>query len=178
MHVLFEGVLHLEVKLMLKHFIINERYFTLDRFNSRMESFAYSRKEAANKPPKSFSPVHITGKGKLPLSGLKLAIISYSVFSYMLQTFQFIAAQMWTFVVLLPLLIGDLIPLEQPHWECFLLMLEIVKQCTAKVVSASSSSFIKSLVFLHHSSFKTCYPGVALTPKMHYMVHFPRQLLE
>ena len=39
----------------------------------------------------------------------------------------FAAAQMWTFVTLLPLFIGDLIPLEQPHWECFLLLLQIVK---------------------------------------------------
>ena len=69
MHVLFEGVLHLEVKLMLKHFIVDMGYFTLETLNSRMESFAYSRKESTSKPPKSFSSVHITGKGKLPLSG-------------------------------------------------------------------------------------------------------------
>ena len=70
MHVLFEGVLHLEVQLMMRNFICEEGYFTLDTLNSRMENFAYSRKEATNKPPKAFSPGHITGKGKLPLSGI------------------------------------------------------------------------------------------------------------
>ena len=69
MHVLFEGVLSLEVRLMLKHFIL-EKFFTLDTLNSRIKNFAYGRKEAMNKPPKSFSSGHITGKGKLPLSGI------------------------------------------------------------------------------------------------------------
>ena len=70
MHVLFEGALHLEVQHMLRHFILVERYLTLDTFNSRIESFAYSRKEAMNKPPKALTSGHITGKGKLPLSGM------------------------------------------------------------------------------------------------------------
>ena len=85
---------------------------------------------------------------------------------------------MWTFVTLLPFFVGDLVPLEQPHWECFLLLLQIVKQCTARVTSVSASAFIMVLVAQHHRLFKKCYPGVALTPKMHYMVHFSSQLLE
>lgn len=85
---------------------------------------------------------------------------------------------MWTFATLLPLLIGDLVPDEQPHWECFLILLQIVKQCTCRIASASSSSYIAALVDQHHQSFKKCYPGVMLTPKMHYMVHFPQQILK
>jgi len=85
---------------------------------------------------------------------------------------------MWTFATLLPLLIGDMVPEEQPQWECYLLLLQIVKQCTSQVVSTASAAFIAALVDQHHRDFKRCYPGVPLTPKMHYMVHFPRQLLE
>ena len=96
----------------------------------------------------------------------------YSLCMYVL------ASQMWTFATLLPLLIGDLVPDEQPHWECFLILLQIVKQCTSKLISASSSAFIAALVDQHHRSFKKCYPDVMLTPKMHYMVHFPQQLLK
>ena len=88
------------------------------------------------------------------------------------------AAQMWNFVTLLPLFIGDLIPLEQPKWECFLLLVEIVKHCTARLTSVSASNVVRSLVYLHHTSFQKCYPEVTLTPKMHYMVHFPSQLLQ
>ena len=46
MHVLFEGVLHLEIHLMLKCFISEERLFSQDFLNSRIESFAYGRTDS------------------------------------------------------------------------------------------------------------------------------------
>ena len=164
MHVLFEGVLHLEVKLMLKHFIVDMGYFTLETL--RVSHQNHSHQCILLEKEKESCHFQVTIVYKRCWCTVSLFIE------------QSLAAQMWTFVILLPLLVGDLVHLEQPHWECFLLLLQIVKQCTAKVVSASSSGFIKSLVYLHHSSFKACYPGVALTPKMHYMVHFSSQLLE
>ena len=69
MHVLFEGVLHLEICLMLKYYIDDEHCFSLAIFNSRIENFAHGRSESQNKPPKPFLSSHIGGKGKLPLSG-------------------------------------------------------------------------------------------------------------
>ena len=51
MHVLLEGVLHLEVQLLLKHMVLVAGYL-----NSRIQSFAYSRKEAKSRPPKSLMP--------------------------------------------------------------------------------------------------------------------------
>ena len=86
------------------------------------------------------------------------------------------AAQMWTFAIL-PLIIGDKIPLDDPLWECFLLLLEITKYCTARVTSSASASYVKALVDQHHREFTRCYPDKRHTPKMHYMVHFPTQLL-
>ena len=38
------------------------------------------------------------------------------------------ASQMWIFSTLLPLMIGDLVPEDDQKWECFLLLLDIVKQ--------------------------------------------------
>ena len=180
MHVLFEDVLHLEVRLMLKHFLHVEHYFTLDTLNTRIENFAYGSTEARNKPPKPFSSGHITGCGKLPLSGSKACYVLVCLFKLInfLYMHVYTAAQMWTFATLLPLFVGDLIPLEQPQWECYLLLPLIVKQCTARLMSVSSSAYLAALVHQHHQSFKKCYPDVALTPKMHYMVHFPSQLLE
>lgn len=70
MHVLFEGVLHLEIRLMLKCFISEERLFSLDSLNSRIESFAYGRTESRSKPSKPILQSHISGSGKLPLSGV------------------------------------------------------------------------------------------------------------
>ena len=58
---------------------------------------------------------------------------------------------MWNFAILLPLIIGDGIPEEDnPKWECYLLLLEIVKVCTAKVTSGEMSDYLKALIEDHH----------------------------
>ena len=85
---------------------------------------------------------------------------------------------MWTFAVLLPLIIGDKVPEDDPAWECFLLLVEITKQCTARVTSPALAAYVAALVDQHHRDFRQCYPAVTLTPKMHYMVYFPRLLLQ
>lgn len=89
----------------------------------------------------------------------------------------FIAAQMWTFSAFLPLMIGDKIPHDNSLWECFLLLLEITKQCTARVVSEASAAYVKALVDQHHREFSQCYPEKRHTPKLHYMVHLPSQMV-
>ena len=88
-----------------------------------------------------------------------------------------VAAQMWTFSTLLPLMIGDHIPVDNPAWECFLALLRISKLCTARVISKSSTLYLAALIDQHHQEFRKCYPSVNMTPKTHYMVHIPNQIL-
>lgn len=85
---------------------------------------------------------------------------------------------MWLFANILPFFIGDKIPYGDPHWQCYLLLLQITQYSTAKVVSQSLAEFLKSIIEQHHILFKKCYPKKSLTPKMHYMVHFPSLLLK
>ena len=89
----------------------------------------------------------------------------------------FIASQAWTFAVILPLIIGHEILDEDIHWEWFLLLLQTIQLCTAKVSSLSSALFLASPVDQHHQTFVDCYPGVNILPKMHYMVHLCEQIL-
>lgn len=67
MHILFEGVLQLEVRLMLGSFL-DKKLFTLDTLNDRVKNFVYGRMEASNKPPKSFEKAHFNSR--LHLSGM------------------------------------------------------------------------------------------------------------
>lgn len=92
--------------------------------------------------------------------------------------FIFIASEMWTFSVLLPFIIGDKVPHGHSKWDCFLLLLEIVKYSTAQLTSSESSEYLTALIDQHHRDFKKCYPCVSITPKMHYMVHLPRMLVK
>jgi len=50
MHDQLEGVLPLEIKLLLQKFISVEKYFTLDILNRRMAAFSYPVVDACNKP--------------------------------------------------------------------------------------------------------------------------------
>ena len=89
-----------------------------------------------------------------------------------------VASQMWNFAVLLPLMVGDKIPEDDTKWECFLLLVEITKICTARVTSIAAANYLSALIEQHHRLFKSCYPTVSLIPKTHYMVHFPRLLTQ
>ena len=174
MHILFEGVVPFEIKLMLKTFIYEKRFFDLDLLNSRLSSFKYGRNESRTKPPKDFDRKKIAGDSSLGLSGYSCKIFLVNLYHIYLYS---VASQAWTFAVILPLIIGHKVPDEDIHWECFLLLLQIIQLCTAKVSSVSSALFLASLVDQHHQIFVNCYPGVNLLPKMHYMVHFSEQIL-
>lgn len=68
MHIIFEGVLPMETKLMLNSFMENG-YLTLDLLNQRVRHFTYGRIEARNKPPGPFKKSYFEGIGsKLHLS--------------------------------------------------------------------------------------------------------------
>ena len=69
MHVILEGVLPLEIKLMFKTFIYEKHYFELTTLNERLESFSYGRSESRTKHPKLFERKNILGDSSLGLSG-------------------------------------------------------------------------------------------------------------
>jgi hypothetical protein len=79
------------------------------------------------------------------------------------------------FARILPLLVGDLIPRGDSHWGCLLILLEISRICSAPVLSADTAAYLEVLIEEHHTRFKKLYP---ITPKMHFLVHFSRQILD
>ncbi len=73
----------------------------------------------------------------------------------------------------LPLLIGDLVPKDDNHWEHFLCLLTIVDFVFAPITTKDTITYLEVLIedFLHE--FRELYPNRPLTPKMHYMLHIP-----
>ncbi len=80
MHVLFEGVLPLETKLLIGS-LISDKYITLDFLNQRISHFIYGRNEARNKPPKEFQKANFTGTSKLHLS-CRCTLLSFCYMKY------------------------------------------------------------------------------------------------
>lgn len=83
---------------------------------------------------------------------------------------------MWLLARVFPLLVGDLIPRDDSNWKCFLKLLKICEICVSPVLSQDSAAYIELLVEEHHSEFKSLYDA-SIIPKMHFMVHFPQQIL-
>jgi hypothetical protein len=129
MHILLEGVLPLELKLLLTHLTSNN-FFTISHLNTRIMSFQYGRANVTTKPS-TIDATHLSQNGKLHQS----------------------ASQCWTLGRYLPLIIGDLVPIDDINWRCFLYLHDILG------------------IF-----FRECYSSVNITPKLHYLIHIPEQI--
>ena len=77
----------------------------------------------------------------------------------------------------LPLLIGQYIPNDDEHWICFLVLLSITSILTAFAFAPEDCALIATLIEEHHQRFVKLYSGVHLTPKFHYLIHLPNQIL-
>lgn len=89
-----------------------------------------------------------------------------------------LASQMWLFERILPLLIGEFVPDEDEHWELFLRMMEIVDLLFAPSTSDDHAAYIAVLINDHHHDFCRLYPINNIIPKMHFMVHMPRLMIQ
>ena len=89
MHDVLEGVLQYEVKLMLKHMIFVEQYFSLDFLNTRLENIELSCTEAKNRPTCISSITMSSGGNTLKQSG-KWNLIIYTNYFVI-----YVASQMW-----------------------------------------------------------------------------------
>lgn len=85
----------------------------------------------------------------------------------------FKAAQMWTMARNLPVMIGDLVPEGDSHWETFVTLLDILDMCMAPVVTEDMASHLSLLIRDHHETYRELYPDLPLLPKHHYIVHYP-----
>jgi len=86
--------------------------------------------------------------------------------------------QMWTLGRFLPLVIGHLIPEENPYWQNFIRLLEIMDYLFARKFSVEDCGYLETLISDHHIMFKELYPHVKITMIMHSIVHMPRLILE
>ena len=98
----------------------------------------------------------------------------HSNFKIMLSTYTnvHVVSQLWCLARLFPMFVGEHIEEGDPHWENFLLTLAVVYYCCAPLVSEDWVAYLRMLID-HHKEFTSLYPSCRVTPKMHYMVHYP-----
>ena len=79
---------------------------------------------------------------------------------------------------MLPLIIGDLVPEDNPFWKLFLLLLEILDLVMSPRSTPAIASYLRQLIQEHYTYFCELYPDCPLTPKLHYMIHIPNWILQ
>ena len=175
MHDVLEGALPYEIKLMFTYFLQN-RYFTLKVVNKRIESFNYG--SDSKDKPSSVSVASVCSSGShFKQSGIKPATTAYYYYSLWVNLKCILASQVWCLARYSPLLIGDLIPEGDDHWQNFLLMLDIVDIIFAPVADTSLVAHLRSKIHEHHTEFIRLYPDASVIPKMHFIVHYPILIL-
>jgi hypothetical protein len=147
MHLLFEGLFHLQTKLFLSYLVNDIKVLTITDFNQRLKQFPNLYFEDK---PHSITPASLS-KGILG------------------QT----AHEMWQLFHIIPFLVGEAIPKHDQHLECFLLLNEISTILCADTISEESPSYLRVIVQDYLSMLKCLYPSLNLPPKAHYLVHCP-----
>jgi hypothetical protein len=148
MHDILEGIVTFEIALVLET-LITLQFFSLDYLNSCISSFDYDSSDR-NSKPSTFS----------------------SVTSMHLN-----AAEAMCFIRNLPLMVGNKIPREEPHWQLLLMLLDILDIVFAPRVTPGLSSYLGHLIAEHHAHLKEMYPSKRLLPKHHFLVHYQSCLL-
>ncbi|XP_028394435.1 uncharacterized protein LOC114518624 [Dendronephthya gigantea] len=154
MHDILEGVLQYCVKEVLKVYIMEKKFLTLQELNKRIVSFENGYHNASNKPAK---------------------ILRQKLFSDDHNLKQH-ANEMWCLSLYLPFLIGECVPDKDEHWDLFCL-LQIIRIVFSPTISKEQIPYLQVLIQQHHEKFKELFPDCPIIPKMHYMVHMPRTIL-
>ena len=83
---------------------------------------------------------------------------------------------MWCLARMLPLLIGDFIPVADDCWENFLRLLKIEEIVFAQRTSTQLAAYLALLVEEYLTQFSELNER-RMIPKQHYMVHYPTQIV-
>ena len=154
LHLLLEGVVPHELKLFLHFCIFEAKYFTCDWLNVQLNSFQYTYLEADR--PEQIQRTDLLCDRKLK------------------QT----SSAVLTLCKVLPYTLGVKLPSDCDRWLNFLRLLQITFLATCPFATVDTAGQLSQLITTHHTLFREHYPKAAITPKMHYLIHLPLQLLK
>ena len=152
MHDVFEGMVPVEVKLMLDRFF-SLGYFTYEFYSQELVSFKYGYSDTN-------IPLPVTKKTYATCDKMRLS-----------------SSQAMLLIRILPFLIAEKVPENDDGWQCFLLLCQICQILLSPRMSGFFCANLVQLIKQHHSSFFALYGSKHYTAKFHYLVHYPRQIL-
>ena len=157
MHVILEGVAQYDIRLIICHYIIDEKVFTLDEFNQALGSFNFGYTERRCKPERIHCSVISGSDGeKLKLNSENTRILC-KVFPFILDYLH-----------------------VNKNTEIYLFlmdMLSIIQISFSPVISEETVQYYKDLIANYLKSYAQLFPNCTLKPKHHFLVHLPNLIL-
>ena len=147
-HDILEGILPIEIAIVFDHFI-KAKILSLGEINHLMMSFKYIHHDRTNKP----HAIGHTFSKKMCISGN--------------------AHENWNLIRLLPLILGDKVPFDDPYWVMLLLLRDITEIAMAPCLDEYILVYMEELIQEHAELFCE-YAGVDMRPKHHFLSHYPR----
>lgn len=157
MHVLLEGIVKVQLQLTLTYFIDKKQYFSLHYLNDRIKTFPYSKQESLDKP-QVLEKKAIYRPNNFPMSSIETR----------------------NFFILLPLMIGDVMEenVDDEIWKNYIRLLRITLLITSPYASIETIETLEQVIYSYLYNFMKLHPEVPMFPKLHYLVHLPRQILQ
>lgn len=152
MHDLLEGVLRYDMAFLIDE-LIKKKYFTLDHLNNRIKFFKFSRADIGNPMPQ-IKGDHLKKKHLIMSASEMLSLTAY-----------------------FGILVGDLIPEDEPVWNFYALIFEILEILLGRSFSSNLINYLEILIKEHHTLFCQLF-NEHLRPKYHFMLHYTRLIKE
>ena len=146
MHDCLEGFCMFDLVTLIK-LCIEKKHFTLEQLNERI--FSYPWKSNCNKPRFIF-------QNDLNNDCLRMS-----------------ASEIFTFVLHFGLLIGDCVPKDEPAWQVYVNLRQIVSLVTSTSLQNGCSKLLSSLIREHHVLARDVLKR-SLKPKDHFALHMAR----
>uniref|UniRef100_A0A914XA41 Uncharacterized protein n=1 Tax=Plectus sambesii TaxID=2011161 RepID=A0A914XA41_9BILA len=156
MHDILEGHGQHIANLVIRH-LIRSTALSVDILNRQIAWFPYGRTDRKNRPT------------EIPADRLR---------GNPCNTVSQRAAQSWCLLRLLPLLLRRYVSVDDPVWAFYVEFLLLLELLFAPVIAADSLPVLKADIRRHLSQFKQLFPDQQLTPKSHFLVHYPRIIEE
>ncbi|KAK0131259.1 Sterile alpha motif domain-containing protein 3 [Merluccius polli] len=154
LHDLFEGIIPRELALCLDVFV-KKKYFSVTELNDLIGQF-----------PSVFPTGQASICGDCPQPLPKNFTTRKSIGGN--------AHENWALIRLLPLIVGCKIPLDEPAWQILLTLKDIVELVVAPVHSNQTIAYLESKISEHRHRLLDAFPAVRLSPKHHFLEHYPR----
>jgi len=148
LHDLLEGIVPVEISLCLGVFI-KKKYFSLQELNHSIHHFPYKWHDKKNSP-QAIAPTFASRKS---VGGN--------------------AHENWCLLKLLPFMIGDKVPEDDPAWEVLMTLKDIVEIVMAPVHTDETLGYMESKISEHCYRFSEVFPEERLKPKHHFVEHYP-----